>query len=456
MVTQQERPVRTEVALPALGAETYARLNRIASAEERLAAHSALFGDTVVNLGTAENVLLNDMHAAFFRDLDFGTVGTTYVRAYGDQELRELMAAFFNRTFDVGFVKDEHVFGTAGVGSALECLAFALKNAGVAVGGQGVLIPAPFWQGFYWSFAQRPELACLPAHLDAPDFRLSLEALQRAYRQAGPRPKVLLLTNPSNPLGYNVAAAELERIYDWALNEAGMHVISDEMYRYSQVKDGSPAFTSALKLNAYKAHPDRIHVLWGFAKDFGLSGFRAGFIISQSPAVKTTMLGSEGNATLSWFSPIDSLKLFVLKKMMRSGQQGKSYAELAMEWYQPELDRLYHVILDDLADSHVPVWNRKGVNPAMFFWLDLRRYLSCFSAAGDDQRRTLFPEIDPREERLYEYLLTEAKVQLLPGGTMSCGEPGYFRLCYTAQPYKLVSSAVASIGTALGKLTPPV
>ncbi|MEU9125254.1 hypothetical protein AB0C96_36385 [Streptomyces sp. NPDC048506] len=54
--------------------------------------------------------------------------------------------------------------------------------------------------------------------------------------------------------------------------------------------------------------------------------------------------------------------------------------------------------------------------------------------------------------KLPAYLEKEAQVQLLPGQTLFCPAPGYFRLCFTAYGRDKVAQAVERIGAALNKL----
>src|SRR5436853_7236387 len=91
-------------------------------------------------------------------------------------------------------------------------------------------------------------------------------------------------------------------IYSFFLADHRRQIISDEIYAGSQVKSKNE-FVSALTLDAYKKNPDRIHVTWGLSKDFGLAGFRLGFMISQSPAVQTDLQGTDCLAKLARFYP---------------------------------------------------------------------------------------------------------------------------------------------------------
>ncbi len=463
--------------------EITALLAGAADPEHRLAVHQELYPE-VTNLATAENVLVYPS----LRDNVFEQLGVLeqrdvkYAPSYGSAEIRADIAAMLRPALSPDLTADD-IFGTSGVSAALECLAFALREGGVLRSGDGVLLPAPYWQGFNWCFEQRPELRCVPVHLrelGEEHFDLTLEDIQHVYRTQPEPPKLLVLTNPNNPLGDNYGKDLLESVYRWVLNETGMHIISDEMYAHSQLNGAGPEFVSALELSAYKSNPaarDRVHVVWGFAKDFGMSGLKAGVVISRSPMVRLAMKGvKDKQNSYSWFSPFDSLKHFVIGKMLKTTSGGRSYPLELMEQYRGWLTTAFEETRAALDIGRLPYRYREGQNAAQFFWLDLRAYLPPegtavippeigphfpqpervpvpFAADAEKQGTAalpiLFPNISSEEEWLRWYIATYAQVQLLPGQLLSCAEPGYFRLCYTAVDTAEVVASVQRVADLL-------
>ncbi|MFI6054565.1 aminotransferase class I/II-fold pyridoxal phosphate-dependent enzyme [Streptomyces violascens] len=463
--------------------EIAALLAGAADPEQRLAVHQALYPE-VTNLATAENVLVYPS----LRDNVFERLGVLeqkdvkYAPSYGSAEIRQNIAEMLRPTLSAD-LNSEDLFGTSGVSAALECVAFALRDGGILASGDRVLLPAPYWQGFNWCFEQRPELVTVPVHLrekGQENFELTLADLQHAYRTQPEPPKLLVLTNPNNPLGDNYGKDLLESIYQWVLNETGMHIISDEMYAHSQLTAAEPDFISALALDAYRNNPeagDRVHVVWGFAKDFGLSGFKAGVVISKSPVVHMAMEGvKDKQNSYAWFSPFDSLKHAVIGKMLETGGDGRSYPLELMEQYRGWLTTAFNDTRRALTDGGIPYRYREGQNAAQFFWLDLRACLPPVGtvavpqeagpyfpqpdrvpqpfAAEAEKKGTvalpiLFPNISSEEEWLRWYIATYAQVQLLPGQLLSCSEPGYFRLCYTAVETSEVIASVRRIADLL-------
>ncbi|MFJ6738792.1 pyridoxal phosphate-dependent aminotransferase [Streptomyces sp. NPDC091279] len=461
-------------------------LTRMPDLEQALAFyHRHLAPEDAIDLSVAENVLVYDhsMQKMVFDPLrPLPAPNIHYMSPYGTPELRQQVAALLTRAFGLAErkpeeqVQPEDVFGTAGVASALECLAFALKNEGPSelppplVDGDGVLIPAPYWQGFNWSFEQRPKLTCVPVPLptDGPHaFRLTLDLIKKQYeehrKQTGKAPRLLVLTNPHNPLGVNYRKDLLEDIYAWALGSTDMHIISDEIYCHSQLDCGTTPFTSAVALDAYATYPERIHVVWGFAKDFGLSGFRTGFVVSRNPVVQDAMLGSkdpgaEQRHPMSWFTPFDSLKHYLIGAVLTAkGPEADLYTTYAMESYRPLLTDSFHQAKAALDKHGIRYVHRDGDNAAQFFWLDLREYLKWVAVPPNrtDPYPLTDPHLDDEEQNLFNYLRdAPTHVSLLPGGVMHSPTPGFFRLCYTAHQPAEVREAIDRVAEALSHLGP--
>lgn len=432
--------------------------------------HQYIAPPTAINLSVAENVLLYQ-HSLKDR---LGAIkliperSTQYQPSMGTPDLRKHVAALLTRAFGPK-VNPNHVFGVAGVSSALECVAFALKGLPASdkplKDGDGVLIPAPYWQGFNWSFETRPKLKCVPVNLPTTGdkrFQLTLKLIQDAYAAQKKPPRLLVLTNPHNPLGVNYPKALLEEIYTWALGH-DLHVISDEIYCHSQVAGATRKFTSAVALDAYKpkANAARIHVVWGFAKDFGLSGFRTGFVISTNETVAHTMTGAKTPKpvqALPWFSPFDSLKTYTMDSLLTATVDGTKelYTTQAMTDYPRLLTESFETVKAALDKAKIAYVHHDGDNAAQFFWLDLTKYLGKHCSNGEDESPVVpvpFAGTDKDEDWLYRYLMAKpTEVTLLPGTVMHSPAPGFFRMCYTARPAKEVVAAVNRMATALSRL----
>jgi aspartate/methionine/tyrosine aminotransferase len=408
----------------------------------------------VINLSTAENVLIFDrIKTVFQNSTSFAISDTKYPQPfYGKASVREMTAELLRKTFKLKELNAAHISGVSGASAALECLAFALLSPG-----DSVLMPTPFWQGFKWCFEQRPGTKIIPVNLTSQNgFELTVDAVKQVYNAANPKPKALVLTNPHNPLGVNYSQQLLEELYSWVLTQTGMHIISDELYCHSQINQPGPDFVSAFALNAYQTNKNRVHIVWGFSKDFGLSGFRAGFIITTSEQVHNHVRSNSSQGIserYGWFSPFGSLQNFMLENLL-SAEQGELPSKVMQE-YQQKLTYTYEEI-QKLFDKVPDIKTHRLTRAAQFFWLDLRAYLD---RVPPDQKFTLkdidlldYSAVDERENRLSKYMVQEGGVQLLQGQTLSCTEPGFFRLCFTCEEFDKVKQGVNQVIAALEKL----
>ncbi len=472
-MTRQE-DTQSEFSIDSLTEVQRDRLARIFDEEQRSVLYRELAEDSgcvlpLTDLSVAENALTYEalQKSVLSPPPPLPRKYTRYFTPYGTDDLRTRMAKRLSTSFKA-HVAPKDLFGTAGVSSALESIALGLQlplKEGVPVPvpiGSTVLVPAPFWQGFVWSFEQVPRLRPVPVDVYKGDrtFELTVDDLEQAYvSTTEPKPRLLVLTNPHNPLGVNYDPDLLKRIYDWALakQDPEMHIISDEMYCHSQLEGATPEFVSALKLtaNRSKSERERVHVVWGFAKDFGLSGFRAGFLISKSPYVHNAMLGSqdplERRHPLSWFSAFDSLKHFYIERLL---DQGGEFWENTMSGYQNNLTDSFVAVTKVLTHYGIPFVHPSGGNSTQFIWLDLRDFLP-IGADGEPNLLFIGPSPDNKREQVLAQLLHDhANVKLLTGATMYCGEEGFFRLCFTAFDKDTVVKAVERMCVYLRKIRP--
>jgi aspartate/methionine/tyrosine aminotransferase len=433
-------------------------LQHVSDPEQRSSLFSQANPD-VINLAVAENVLIFDRFKKIFQDsTSFTLANTKYPQFfYGEVSVRQMTANLLSKTFEHK-VEPAHLSGVSGVSAALENLAFALFSPG-----DTVLVPTPYWQGFKWCFQQRPRMTIIPVDLLPQDgFKLTVSDVKKAYDDADPnnKPKAVVLTNPHNPLGINYERELLEELYTWVLTKTKMHIISDEMYCHSQIDKPGPDFVSAFALNVYKRNKDRVHIVWGFAKDFGLSGFKAGFIVSTCEKVHNHVrsnISVDIPDRYGWFSPFDSLKNFMLQNIL-SADNGDLPHE-AMQEYKKKLTIAFKKI-EQLFNECKDIKLHPPTRAAQFFWLDLRAYLdrvpSNYKFSSLKASDLLdHPECAETEDRLLKYIANQGKVQLLPGQTLSCKEPGFFRLCFTCEETHIVEEAVKRMIKALEALPKP-
>ena len=406
----------------------------------------------VLELAVAENVLLFEELKTLIENMPrLDDHDLEYTPSYGTDALRRSSVGMLNHSLPLGepALTDEQV---SGFSSTRSVLAWILRPLVAGQSRPTFLVPTPCWQGFPWILED-----FLGGHIERvethsrDDFRLTLDLVkrryERSYRENGYEPTALVLTNPGNPVGRNQPPELLEEILDWVLTKTEMHLVSDEIYAHAQTRDPKYSFVSALYLSRNRPESwGRVHVAWGFAKDFGLSGFRIGLYLCRDTERQDAVRG-----TAQW-SPFDSHNSVTLADVMeKDGARGCSL----MKTFQDRLNEQFDGVRDTLIDQAIPF---VPSDASVFFWLDLRRWLG--KAPTDEALgRSLvhsvlltMGRVDPREQALRTYLAAKARVDLAPGTQFLFAEPGFFRLCYTAATKKEVMDGIVRIGAALRAL----
>jgi 1-aminocyclopropane-1-carboxylate synthase len=173
--------------------------------------------------------------------------------------------------------------------SVLDLFFFAACNPG-----EGCLIPAPYFPAFDNDMAIRNEVIPIPVQPGntqtyIPTAAEMEDAVVEAAKQ-GINARMLLITNPGNPLGTLYPEATLKELLLWAVNR-GLHVLSDEIYANSKFGVSVDEFVSLEKVasNAVKENllsaelvAELVHTAYGMSKDFGMNGFRVGCLHTKS------------------------------------------------------------------------------------------------------------------------------------------------------------------------------
>ncbi|XP_074562694.1 1-aminocyclopropane-1-carboxylate synthase 1-like [Curcuma longa] len=293
---------------------------------------------------------------------------------------------------------------TAGSTSANETLIFCLAEPGEAF-----LLPTPYYPGFDRDLKWRTGAEIVPIHCSSSNgFRITNRAVEKAYQQArkqGLSVKGILVTNPSNPLGTSLTHAELRTLLDFALAK-DIHLISDEIYSGTAFA-GSPAFVSVLE--AMRAHPlnvdlaDRVHVVYSLSKDLGLPGFRVGALYSANPEVVAAA------TKMSSFGLVSSQTQFLLAALLSDNGFTARYVVENKKRIAERHGRL----VEGLRRAGVECLDS---NAGLFCWVDMRHLLLADTFEG--------------EMELWRKVVYEVGLNISPGSSCHCDDPGWFRVCF--------------------------
>ncbi|MEO3973078.1 aminotransferase class I/II-fold pyridoxal phosphate-dependent enzyme [Streptomyces sp. CAU 1734] len=370
-----------------------------------------------INLGTAENRLLWDLLRDRWAALGgLAEEDTRYAPLHGTPLLRERIARLLAAGCRAPVGADEVVV-ISGASAALDAIATALCDPGEAI-----VVPAPYYGAFDTDLAGRSGALLIPAPLSPADgFRLDPAVVDRVLtgaREAGTAVRAVAISSPSNPIGEvhsPEVLAELVRV----VRAHDVDLISDEVYAHSIV--GGHSFTSALDPAVNQDWTDRTHVIWGFAKDFGLPGLKTGVLCTRDREVYAAV------RALAYFAPVSTTTQARLAGLLADpGWVADFLAE-----GRRRLTASYEHAAKALDSYDIPYAAADG---GFSLWLDLRRWLPGAGFAA--------------EEELWREIFHTARVSILPGGAFRSPEPGWFRLCHTLDA-PLVTEAVRRIAARL-------
>ncbi|KAJ4826883.1 1-aminocyclopropane-1-carboxylate synthase 9 [Turnera subulata] len=370
----------------------------------------------IIQMGLAENQLSFDLHESWlasngdalalksnvesvFKDL------ALFQDYHGLPALKNALSRFLSeiRGNKVKFDPDKIVL-SAGSTSANETLMFCLAERGDAF-----LLPTPYYPGFDRDLKWRTEVEIVPIHCSSSNnFQITLPALQKAYQQARNldlKVKGILITNPSNPLGTTMTRKELNHIISFAIAK-NIHIVSDEIY--SGTVFDNPDFISITEAlmdrNTENSDiRDRIHIVYSLSKDLGFPGFRVGMIYSSNEAVVSAA------TKMSSFGLVSSQTQYLLSVMLSDEKFTGNY----MAVNRSRLKKRRDALISGLRNAGIR--SLKG-NAGLFCWVDMRHLLSnpTFGA----------------EEELWKKILCEVGLNISPGSSCHCSEPGWFRMCF--------------------------
>nr|AFA25803.1 ACC synthase [Pyrus pyrifolia]AGE45704.1 1-aminocyclopropane-1-carboxylic acid synthase [Pyrus pyrifolia] len=385
----------------------------------------------VIQMGLAENQVSFDLLENHLEEnceaSTWGSKGSKGVSGFRENALfqdyhgllsfRKAMASFMEQIRG-GRAKFDpaRVVLTAGATAANELLTFVIADPGDAL-----LVPTPYYPGFDRDLRWRTGVNIVPIHCESSNnFQITPQALEAAYKEAeakNMRVRGVLFTNPSNPLGATIQRTVLEEILDF-VTQKNIHLVSDEIYSGSAFS--SSEFISVAEILEDRQYKDaeRVHIVYSLSKDLGLPGFRVGTVYSYNDKVVTTA------RRMSSFTLISSQTQHLLASMLSDKEFTGNYINTNRE----RLRRRYDMIVEGLKKSGIECL--KG-NAGLFCWMNLSPFL-------DEPTREC-------ELTLWDSMLHEVKLNISPGSSCHCSEPGWFRVCFANMSEQTLGVALTRI-----------
>ncbi|KAI3421481.1 DET1- and DDB1-associated protein 1, partial [Psidium guajava] len=236
------------------------------------------------------------------------------------------------------------------------------------------------------------------------NFMVTRKALEDAYAKAvgaNIRVKGLLITNPSNPLGTILDRDTLRELMTF-INEKNIHLVCDEIYAATVFRQPNFVSISEIIEENQEYNRDLVHIIYSLSKDMGLPGFRVGIVYSYNDAVV------ECGRKMSSFGLVSSQTQYLIASILSDDQFiGNFLLESS-----GRLATRHKLFTHGLRQAGIECLNS---NAGLFLWMDLRGLL---------RESTVEAETD-----LWQIIINDVKLNVSPGSSFHCSEPGWFRVC---------------------------
>jgi aspartate aminotransferase len=315
---------------------------------------------------------------------------TFYSENAGLPTLRRAIADHYLRLHGVELDPEREIVVTA---SGVQALHLAIRS--VLDPGDEAVILTPAWpNGASIVTLSHGVPVEVPLTLAEDRYRIDFAALEATI---GPRTRVVVLTSPSNPLGWVADAGEQRRLLELC-RERGIWLLADEVYEriyYEGAVLGDPA-PSILRLCDRE---DAVHVVQSFSKSYCMTGWRVGWLVTRAD------LGPK----------LGQLNEFVVSHAATFAQVA---AQTALTEGEQELCRM----VEDLEGKRD-------------FCVAALREMTGVTVPKPDGAFYLFPRIEGLDDSIAfcRQLLVEQRVGLAPGSAFGAGGEGSVRISYAAE-----------------------
>ncbi|XP_043718106.1 1-aminocyclopropane-1-carboxylate synthase-like [Telopea speciosissima] len=260
-------------------------------------------------------------------------------------------------------------------------------------------------------------------------FKITKAALEEAYekaQEANINVKGILITNPSNPLGTILDRETLQSIVSF-INKKKIHLICDEIYAatvFSQPKFISIAEIIEEEEEEGNCNRDLIHIVYSLSKDMGFPGFRVGILYSYNDEVVNCA------RKMSSFGLVSTQTQHLIATMLSDDE----FVEGFMAESSKRLAKRYNFIRNELSKVKIECLES---NAGLFCWMDLRKML---------KNPTLEEEMV-----LWRGIVNGVKLNVSPGSSFHCSEPGWFRVCFANMDDETMEVALKRMQMFVGK-----
>ena len=320
---------------------------------------------------------------------------TFYTSNKGIAELRQEIAAYMKRKFNLLYDAETEVLLTVGGSEAIDG---ALRT--MLDDGDEVLLPQPSFVSYEPCILLAHGVPVIIPLNEQDSFKLTRRQLEEAVTD---KTKILIMPFPNNPTGAVMTGDELREIADFVL-EHDLYVISDEIY--SELTYGG----SHVSIASFPGLLDRTIVINGFSKSYAMTGWRLGYAcgpkVILEQMLKLHQFAIMCAPTTSQYAAVEAL---------RNGDDD-------VNMMREEYDRRRRFLLK--------AFERMGIQ--------------CFEPRGAFYVFPCIKEFGMTSDEFAERLLREEKVAVVPGTAFGDSGEGYLRISY--------AYSIDDLKAALGRL----
>ena len=305
-----------------------------------------------------------------------------YTPSGGIPELKQAIVSYVEREYQLRY-QPKQVIVTDGAKYALYLLFQAILNVG-----DEVIIPVPYWV----SYGEQVKLAegkpVFVSSTQEQSFKVSVAQLEAVRTD---KTKAIILNSPSNPTGVIYTEEELRQIGEWAVAH-NILIIADDIYGALNYTDNK------MPICSYERSPKRVITVYSYSKDYSMTGLRLGHIIASKEIIDAACNACGAiTFTISSFSQRIGLYAIRRRKEIQAGLRAE-YQKRMLYAYE-RMSKLNHV---------------KCFYPEGTFYI--------FA----DIKETGISSMD-----MWDKILDEAHVLVLPGDGFGQAGEGYIRICCT-------------------------
>ena len=347
--------------------------------------------DDVISLGVGEPDFLTPWNVTEAGIYSLEKGHTHYSSNAGFIELRNEIAKYLYRRFDLSYNPLDEIIVTVGGSEGIDIALRALVGPG-----DEVIIPEPSFVAYKGCTAFTGATAKVLNLKAENQFKLTPEELEEAIT---PKTKVVIIPFPNNPTGAIMTREELAGIVE-VLKDKDVIVISDEIYAELCYDKKHVSIASFPEIK------DKTLVINGFSKAYAMTGWRLGYLCGHPTLIKEMkkihQYAIMCSPTTAQYAAIEALKR----------------GDDSIEEMKREYNRRRRVLVDG--------FKKMG--------------LDCFEPLGAFY---VFPSIKSTgisSDEFCEQLLINEKVLTVPGNAFGeCGE-GFIRACYASSMDNIIEA----------------